>query len=89
MEIRQGPQTLSNPILDFRLKVINGDIKHHKNPLLDIAIKNAVAKDTNDSLMIEKKMNREKIDPLMSTIFAYVMASEHEWDSETLLPLFL
>ena len=89
VEIRQGPQTLSNPILDFRLKVINGDIKHHKNPLLDIAIKNAVAKDTNDSLMIEKKMNREKIDPLMSTIFAYVMASEHEWDSETLLPLFL
>lgn len=55
VEIRQGPQTLSNPILDFRLKVINGDIKHHKNPLLDIAIKNAVAKDTNDSLMIEKK----------------------------------
>ncbi|PNZ40504.1 terminase large subunit [Staphylococcus simulans] len=89
VEIRQGPQTLSNPILDFRLKVINSDIKHHKNPLLDIAIKNAVAKDTNDSLMIEKKMNREKIDPLMSTIFAYVMACEHEWDTETLMPLFL
>ncbi|MGX0802221.1 phage terminase large subunit-like protein [Staphylococcus hominis] len=89
VEIRQGPQTLSNPILDFRLKVINGDIKHRKNPLLDIAIKNAVAKDTNDSLMIEKKMNREKIDPLMSTIFAYVMACEHEWDTETLMPLFL
>lgn len=89
VEIRQGPQTLSNPILDFRLKVINGDIKHHKNPLLDIAIKNAVAKDTNDSLMIEKKMNREKIDPLMATIFAYVMACEHEWDTETLMPLFL
>ncbi|MEL1213333.1 terminase TerL endonuclease subunit, partial [Staphylococcus epidermidis] len=61
-EIRQGPQTLSNPNLDFRLNVINGDIKHHKNPLLDIAIKNAVAKNTNDSIMIEKKMNREKID---------------------------
>lgn len=89
VEIRQGPQTLSNPILDFRLKVINGDIKHHKNPLLDIAVKNAVAKDTNDSLMIEKKMNREKIDPLMATIFAYVMACEHEWDTETLMPLFL
>lgn len=89
VEIRQGPQTLSNPILDFRLKVINGDIKHHKNPLLDIAIKNAVAKDTNDSLMIEKKMNREKIDPLMSSIFAYVIASEHEWNTETLMPLFL
>lgn len=88
-EIRQGPHTLSNPILDFRLNVINGDIKHHKNPLLDIAIKNAVAKDTNDSLMIEKKMNREKIDPLMSSIFAYVMACEHEWDTETLMPLFL
>jgi phage terminase large subunit-like protein len=88
-EIRQGPQTLSNPNLDFRLNVINGDIKHHKNPLLDIAVKNAVAKNVNDSIMIEKKMNREKIDPLMSTIFAYVIACEHEWDAETMMPLFL
>ena len=49
--------------MSFRLNVINGDIKHAYNPLLDIAIKNAVAKDTNDSIMIEKRMNREKIDP--------------------------
>ena len=88
-EIRQGPQTLSNPNLDFRLNVINGDIKHHKNPLLDIAVKNAVAKNVNDSIMIEKKKNREKIDPLMSTIFAYVIACEHEWDVETIMPLFI
>ena len=88
-EIRQGPQTLSNPNLDFRLNVINGDIKHHKNPLLDIAVKNAVAKNVNDSIMIEKKKNREKIDPLMATIFAYVMACEHEWDVETIMPLFI
>ena len=88
-EIRQGPQTLSNPISDFRLKTINGNIKHEKNPLLDIAVKNAIAKNVNDSLMIEKKMNREKIDPLMATIFAYVIASEHEWDVETIMPLFI
>ena len=88
-EIRQGPQTLSNPNLDFRLNVINGDIKHHKNPLLDTAVKNAVAKNVNDSIMIEKKMNRHKIDPLMATIFAYVIASEHEWDAETIMPLFI
>ena len=88
-EIRQGPQTLSNPISDFRLKTINGNIKHEKNPLLDIAVKNAIAKNVNDSLMIEKKMNREKIDPLMSSIFAYVIASEHEWDVETIMPLFI
>ena len=88
-EIRQGPQTLSNPNLDFRLNVINGDIKHHKNPLLDTAVKNAVAKNVNDSIMIEKKMNRHKIDPLMATIFAYVIASEHEWDAEIFMPMFL
>lgn len=88
-EIRQGPQTLSNPNLDFRLNVINGDAKHHKNPLLDTAVKNAIAKNVNDSIMIEKKMNRHKIDPLMATIFAYVIASEHEWDAETFMPLFL
>lgn len=88
-EIRQGPQTLSNPNLDFRLNVINGDVKHHKNPLLDTAVKNAIAKNVNDSIMIEKKMNRHKIDPLMATIFAYVIASEHEWDTETFMPMFL
>lgn len=88
IEIRQGSQTLSNPNIDFRLKVINGDIKHHTNPLLDLAVKNAVAKNTNDSVMIEKKMNREKIDPLMATIFAYVIASEYEWEKVNVLPRF-
>ncbi|MCY1589861.1 terminase large subunit [Staphylococcus pettenkoferi] len=89
IEIRQGPQTLSNPNMSFRFNVINGDIKHAYNPLLDIAIKNAVAKDTNDSIMIEKRMNREKIDPLMSTIFAYVEACEHEWNADVNMPLFI
>lgn len=82
IEIRQGQQTLSNPNIDFRLKVINEEIKHHKNPLLDMAIKNAIAKNVNDAIMIEKKLNREKIDPLMATIFAYVIASEHEWEKK-------
>lgn len=89
IEIRQGVQTLSSPIIDFRLKVINGEVKHHHNPLLDIAVKNAIAKNVNDSLMIEKKLNREKIDPIMATIFGYVIASEYEWDVDTILPLFI
>lgn len=89
IEIRQGAMTLSNPVIDFRLKVIDEQIKHHKNPLLDIAVKNAVAKNVNDSVMIEKKLNREKIDPLMSTIFAYVIVSEHEWDKKRALPVFI
>lgn len=88
IEIRQGAQTLSNPVIDFRLKVINEQIKHHKNPLLDIAVKNAIAKNTNDSVMIEKRMNREKIDPLMSSIFAYVIAMEFEWERKRVLPIF-
>lgn len=89
IEIRQGAMTLSNPVIDFRLKVIDEQIKHHKNPLLDTAAKNAVAKNVNDSVMIEKKLNREKIDPLMSTIFAYVIASEYEWDKKRALPVFI
>ncbi|WP_436945645.1 terminase large subunit [Staphylococcus xylosus] len=89
VEVRQGAMTLSNPNIDFRLKVINEEIKHHKNPLLDIAIKNAVAKNVNDAVMIEKKLNRQKIDPLMATIFAYVIASEHEWEKKRALPMFI
>ena len=89
IEIRQGAMTLSNPVIDFRLKVIDEQVKHHKNPLLDIAVKNAVSKNINDSVMIEKKLNREKIDPLMATIFAYVIASEHEWEKKRALPMFI
>ena len=89
IEIRQGQQTLSNPNIDFRFKVINEEIKHHKNPLLDMAVKNAIAKNVNDAIMIEKKLNREKIDPLMATIFAYVIASEHEWEKKRALPMFI
>lgn len=89
IEIRQGQQTLSNPNIDFRLKVINEEIKHHKNPLLDMAVKNAIAKNVNDAIMIEKKLNREKIDPLMATIFAYVIASEHVWEKKRALPMFI
>lgn len=89
VEVRQGAMTLSNPNIDFRLKVINEEIKHHKNPLLDIAVKNAVAKNVNDAVMIEKKLNRQKIDPLMATIFAYVIASEHEWEKKRALPMFI
>ena len=89
IEIRQGAMTLSNPVIDFRLKVIDGKVKHHKNPLLDTAVKNAISKNVNDSVMIEKKLNREKIDPLMSAIFAYVIASEYEWDKKRALPLFI
>lgn len=88
IEIRQGAMTLSNPVIDLRLKVIDGKVKHHKNPLLDTAVKNAIAKNVNDSVMIEKKLNREKIDPLMSTIFAYVIASEYEWERKLVLPIF-
>lgn len=88
IEIRQGAMTLSNPVIDFRLKVIDGKVKHHKNPLLDTAVKNAISKNVNDSVMIEKKINREKIDPLMSTIFAYVIASEYEWERKPVLPIF-
>lgn len=80
IEIRQGPMTLSNPNIDFRLKVINGNIQHHKNPLLDLSVKNAIAKVTNDSVMIEKQRNREKIDPLMASIFAYVIAMDYQWN---------
>ena len=54
-----------------------------------MTVKNAIAKNVNDAIMIEKKLNREKIDPLMATIFAYVIASEHVWEKKRALPVFI
>ncbi|EDN8811031.1 terminase large subunit [Listeria monocytogenes] len=79
VEVRQGLLTLSEPTKNLKLGIIDRRISHSTNPLLDIAVYNAITKENNDAIMIDKKMNRQKIDPIAAVINAFSEAQWHEW----------
>lgn len=73
-EVRQGVKTLNDPTKDYRKQIYDRKMTHAKNPLLDIAVRNAVTKEENDTIMINKKINREKIDPIVAMVNAHTEA---------------
>jgi phage terminase large subunit-like protein len=73
IEIPQGIPTLGIPTKDFRAKVYNRMIIHDNNPLLTLAIGNAVTRqDHNDNLMLDKSKSTRRIDPIAAMINAHV-----------------
>lgn len=81
IEVGQSFRSLSQPIKQFRVWVAEKTIKHFGNNLLTIAVNNAVLiYDGEDNVKINKKMNRQKIDPIISVITAFSEASMHEFE---------
>ncbi|NQD53310.1 terminase large subunit, partial [Bacillus altitudinis] len=56
---------------------------HTNNPLLNLAINNAILKKVNDTVQIDKDLNREKIDPIAALMNAYTEAMYHYEQNET------
>lgn len=73
-EVRQSIKSLNEPTKDFRIQIYNRMMTHEPNPLLDIAVHNATLKEDNDGIMINKRLNREKIDPIVAMIDAHTEA---------------
>ena len=74
VEVRQGLQTLSEPTKDFRNKIYKKELFHAGDPLLQFAVNNAIEKNTNGNIMIDKEKSRNKIDPLAALINAHTRA---------------
>lgn len=82
VEVRQGRPTLSEPIIFFREGIKKGTIKHRENHLLSYSALNAiVVPDSNDNLLLDKKQNGLKIDPMASILDAWVLS--WDWYSKT------
>ncbi|MCR1834982.1 phage terminase family protein [Oceanobacillus caeni] len=80
IEVPQNYKFLSEPIKLFRMGVYERKILHSNNPLLNIAINNAVIKyDNNRNMMLDKQKNREKIDPIVATITGFAEARNYEY----------
>ena len=79
IEIPQGIPTLGVPTKDFRAKVYNGRIIHDNNPVLTMALGNAVTRpDPNDNIMLDKSKSTFRIDPAASLMNAHVRVMLNE-----------
>lgn len=75
VEIRQGIQTLSEPIKGFRELVYEKKIVHLYDPVLTWAVGNAVLKvDQKENVLLDKQKSSNRIDPLAALIDAHVRA---------------
>jgi phage terminase large subunit-like protein len=87
IEIRQGVQTLSEPIKRFRELVMQGKIIHDNNPLLIWCISNAIEiADNNGNIKLNKrtKDDSQRIDLLAAIINACVRAFAVEENKKTI-----
>ena len=83
IEVPQNYKHLGPILKQFRLDVFEKRIKHNDNPNLNLAIANAITKTDNNNMMIlDKKINRQKIDALVSLVTGYSQAMNHKFDRE-------
>lgn len=79
IEVGQSYKNLSEPLKQFKLDVFERKILHDGNPNLSIAINNSIVKyDNNGNILLDKKKNREKIDPIVALVTGYAQAMHHE-----------
>lgn len=72
--LKQSYSALSPSIKTFRDEVYKGNITYQKNKLLDWCVSNAVevrGKVTEDILLAKENKNKQRIDLLMASIFAF------------------
>lgn len=77
LEVRQGTLTLNVPTRTFREQVFEKNIIHKKNTILTHAVNNAITKEDNNGIQINKAKNSNKIDPVAALMNAYVFAMEY------------
>lgn len=70
IEVPQRIQYLNAPTKYLRDLIKKEEVMHANNPLLNRAMYNAIMKEFNDNIAIDKAMNRNKIDPIDALINA-------------------
>lgn len=78
VKVVQGMKTMAPSASEFKELVYRGKIIHDNNPLLRMAVNNAVCKmDENERYMVSKKRSRNKVDPIVSVLIGFTEARFH------------
>lgn len=78
--VKQNSATLNKPTRKFKTDVYEESIIHRNNPLLNLAVNNAIEKENNDLLMIDKEQNRRKIDPLAALLNGFSGVVDYDFN---------
>jgi phage terminase large subunit-like protein len=86
-EVRQGYQTLSQPMKELEADLMGHKINYNNNPILKWCLTNVrVKKDENDNIRPIKGINQSaRIDGMVSLLIAYTILFRHYSDYQNLL----
>lgn len=81
-EVYQTHKSLNEATQGFREQVYSGNVIHLENPVLDYAMGNAVIKQTNGLIKIDKDATKKRIDPVDATLCGFKLALYHEFGKD-------
>ncbi len=79
VEVYQSHKSLNESTAGFREQVLCTNIVYEYNPVLNYAMSNAVTKQHNGLIKIDKDATTKRIDPVDSLLAAYKLAQYHEF----------
>jgi phage terminase large subunit-like protein len=80
VEVYQSYRSLNESTAGFREQVYCGNIYYLHNPVLTFAMNNAMVRQNNGLIKIDKDACIKRIDPVDATLGAYKLAQYHEFE---------
>ena len=77
-EVYQSVKSLNESTAGFREQVYEGNIIHLPNPVLDFAMANAVTRQQNGLIKIDKDATEKKIDPVDAALGGFKLAMYYD-----------
>lgn len=81
-EVFQSHKSLNESTQGFREQVYAGNVQYMHNPLLNYAMSNAVIRQNNGMIKIDKDASTKRIDPVDAALGAFKLALYHDFDAE-------
>ena len=78
-EVFQSHRHLNESTQGFREQVYSGNVQYLANPLLTYAMSNAVIRQNNGLIKVDKDATTKRIDPVDATLCAFKLAMYHEF----------
>ena len=81
-EVFQSHKSLNASTTGFREQVYAGNVSYMHNPLLNYAMSNAVIRQMNGLIKIDKDATTKRIDPVDATLAAFKLALYYDFDEQ-------
>ena len=79
VEVYQSYRSLNESTAGFREQVYCENVLYLRNPVLNFAMNNAMVRQNNGLIKIDKDASIKRIDPIDATLGAYKLAQYHEF----------